>query len=1186
MANDHPEQQEVPPDFAGSAVEPDVIETESSGESDSRDHDSDGLRLIDLDDIDEYWTPYFRYDTVYGDQVDAIDSFLDLLADNGYYLLEGACGTGKTLAAVSAGITAIRHQSELGEERIDEDNVNSSFPDYSRILVTTPLKQQLKQFVDEMKGINQSISSDTAPVATTVLRGRRDMMPYADVDLQPFDENPFNQQMDDLREMTAELIRFGSDIPLDWPDGVTPAPWSRYDYDWSEASETAEQHRDKYRFDPARAEVVRDLVMDMDSRDGNELDSLVVDGVETPYPEYIPATPDVADQSKTQGGQLRVDLTGKFDPFYAGFFAFPNLPFGFKDGNNYVFDQESMVREAASRGICPHEAMADFASRSEVVLGNYTHLFDPETRYLTDGKLGLLDGQTISVVDEAHQIEGRVRDMLSESVDLYTLDRAQNDIDIAYNYAIGNFEKTPTPGLNKTDKDTAQNVLSRAVQSVQGVSSFDDLEEIGNFLNEMQHRLGALGGVSLNEEFGDSKWKDAIKYNWDVGDTEYALSDPESDDIDDLVEVIELETEFTRDTFIKAHAVMKLLDYVYDELEDEGIHTRSPQGAAVGEFFKRWFDEDNVEYHRQVVLEHSEKESFPSQFPEYVEYWTPKLELYNCIPRDKLRQVFSQLGGGVLMSATIKPEEVFQEAVGVGDIPYEWGKDELDALDIGSDDEQDDSELHEVSEAEDDVPDRRPSVFEQFPLRFPVENRLSLTLDLPRFTNRKRGDRTVHEPQMTDARKQYAEVLKQIAYSQGNALVVMPNYGEARWARNYLAEQGVNKQLHLDESTSSQETDRILDSFFSDDEAILFTSALGTVTEGVDYDGDKLHCCAVIGIPLLPTHQPHIQAIKAAYDQRMSFDSGFETALTAPAVRKARQAIGRVIRGTTDVGVRLLVDERYQSNDFYGVKSYLSDQEQDEFTDTSVEFLGKILSSFWDDINERSDELRNDESRSETTQSQQESDDGQDSQPQSDGSNTESSDNSEISENPDPASETYSKIYFGDGSSLSGWTEIRTDIAENEIIPLVKSNTVDDADETDVDTVNMTFASELSIGGWTEVKADVVQSEIEPIAKSDAARPSTAGTSSDTDSESESYSKLYFGEGANLSGWTPVRTDIAENEIVPLVKANTIENPDNTDVDTIKMTFASELSVNGWTDIKADTVLDDIEPIAEKFIEI
>jgi hypothetical protein len=250
-----------------------------------------------------------------------------------------------------------------------------------------------------------------------------------------------------------------------------------------------------------------------------------------------------------------------------------------------------------------------------------------------------------------------------------------------------------------------------------------------------------VGGVSLNEEFGDSKWKDAIKYNWDVGDTEYALSDPESDDIDDLVEVIELETEFTRDTFIKAHAVMKLLDYVYDELEDEGIHTRSPQGAAVGEFFKRWFDEDNVEYHRQVVLEHSEKESFPSQFPEYVEYWTPKLELYNCIPRDKLRQVFSQLGGGVLMSATIKPEEVFQEAVGVGDIPYEWGKDELDALDIGSDDEQDDSELHEVSEAEDDVPDRRPSVFEQFPLRFPVENRLSLTLDLPRFTNRKRGDR-------------------------------------------------------------------------------------------------------------------------------------------------------------------------------------------------------------------------------------------------------------------------------------------------------------------------------------------------------------------------------------------------------------------------------------------------------------
>ena len=63
--------------------------------------------------LDAGWTPYFRYATVYGDQRAAIESLLDTLGENGYYLKEGACGTGKTLAAVTASVHAMRDPEQL-----------------------------------------------------------------------------------------------------------------------------------------------------------------------------------------------------------------------------------------------------------------------------------------------------------------------------------------------------------------------------------------------------------------------------------------------------------------------------------------------------------------------------------------------------------------------------------------------------------------------------------------------------------------------------------------------------------------------------------------------------------------------------------------------------------------------------------------------------------------------------------------------------------------------------------------------------------------------------------------------------------------------------------------------------------------------------------------------------------------
>lgn len=1072
--NDRRDPPPAPPEaYGGESKEPDLI---LDGSSPS---ESGGVEEVRVDDIDDPWTSYFRYETAYADQVDAIDTFVDLLADNGLFLLEGACGTGKTLAAVTGGIHAIRDRGELSSERCEP---GETFPEYSRLLVVTPVKQQLKQFVDEMRGVNSSLPSGVKQIPTVVMRGRGDMMPYSYVDFSPFDEHSVGQKIDDLKEMTREVIKFGSDIPLDWPQGMTPPEFSLYDYDWDEASDTAEAYKERYRYDPFRAEAVRQIVSDMAGEGGSEFDTLTVNEVTTPYPEYVPHTNDIVDMDELRVsgmGQLPMDLQGKFDPFYAGFFAGEGgLPFGFGEADTFVFDQATVFEAAAKRGICPHEAMADLAGRAEVVLGNYNHLFDPQTRRLTDEKIGLLDEETIVVVDEAHQIERRVRDMLSTDVDIYTLDRAINDIEIARHYAVGEYEKTPTPGLDNREAAKAKAVVKKALDTAGTYSvSVRDLNEVERLLRFAKQKLGEYGAEKLNKRYKDVSWQEAVD-GWGPETLEKPLTKPdEVTDTDKLFEHAVARDEFDRTTFMKVYQVMLAIKFVYDALEEEGIHDRTPQGVEVGDFFRRWVAEDPVEYHHQVVLEEQVKETYPDSFPEWVRGWTPRYQLFNCIPRDELRGVFSELGGGVLMSATIKPEDVFKEAVGIDDVPYPTEED------------NDNSSLMKVAEDDLDESEIRPTAFAQYPLRFPEENRLSLTVDLPKYINDNRGVPTQNKLDMTEARLQYAKVVKEIVTTPGNVLVAMPNYREAKWAYEFMEKEDVSKRLHLDQSSSDWETSRTLESFFEGGDAAIFTSCRGTITEGVDYDGAKLHCCAAVGIPLLPSHTPRIKAIRAAYDERMETRSGFETALTIPAVRKVRQAFGRVIRGADEVGVRLLLDERYASTDWDGVEEYLSDQEQEEFALTRPERVKQMVSTFWNEAEERRESRE--EEKSPATESRGEAgsddiglvDEGQTREDPQESKTTKGSGNAETE---GVSSTNCGKIYFGKEANLSGWITVRMDIAEGEIIPLVREHKVEDSD-SDVETINLNFSKELSESGWTDVEADVVLNEIEAIAKK--ARP-------------------------------------------------------------------------------------------------
>jgi DNA excision repair protein ERCC-2 len=234
----------------------------------------------------------------------------------------------------------------------------------------------------------------------------------------------------------------------------------------------------------------------------------------------------------------------------------------------------------------------------------------------------------------------------------------------------------------------------------------------------------------------------------------------------------------------------------------------------------------------------------------------------------------------------------------------------------------------------------RPVVERTYGLGFPEENRASFAVDAPKYTYENRGSVGAE----TETRAVYVDAVCEVARSPGNVLVGMPSYAEARWMAERLAER-VEKPVLVDESSGDAATESLKSEFFAGPGKVLVTSLRGTLTEGVDYRGDRLSAAVVCGVPIVDTSSPRTKALRAAYDR--AFGDGFRTALLVPAVRKGRQALGRVIRGADERGVRVLVDERYARDSWDSVRGFLPETERAEFRPVSADMLSYGLDRFW-----------------------------------------------------------------------------------------------------------------------------------------------------------------------------------------------------------------------------------------------
>ena len=144
---------------------------------------------------------------------------------------------------------------------------------------------------------------------------------------------------------------------------------------------------------------------------------------------------------------------------------------------------------------------------------------------------------------------------------------------------------------------------------------------------------------------------------------------------------------------------------------------------------------------------------------------------------------------------------------------------------------------------------------------------------------------------------------------------------------------------------TEEERKDFLDRFeeVSDDKSLLGFCVLGGIfSEGIDLRQDRL-----IGAVIVGTGFPQVCAqreiLKQYFDNKG--ESGFDYAYRYPGMNKVLQAAGRVIRTADDVGVVVLMDERFRTNPYR--RLFPAEWSETRITDSRE--IGDKVSRFWDE---------------------------------------------------------------------------------------------------------------------------------------------------------------------------------------------------------------------------------------------
>jgi DNA excision repair protein ERCC-2 len=187
---------------------------------------------------------------------------------------------------------------------------------------------------------------------------------------------------------------------------------------------------------------------------------------------------------------------------------------------------------------------------------------------------------------------------------------------------------------------------------------------------------------------------------------------------------------------------------------------------------------------------------------------------------------------------------------------------------------------------------------EEIPSPFPPEHRRILIVPQVSTLLRRR-DREI--PRVADF---LARVLPQ---RRGNYLVFFPSLDFLEKTAAVLELPGF-RVLAQPRGAGPAELEALLSALREDQGVVVLAVQGGSLSEGIDLPGEMLIGCVVVGPPL-PPFDLERQLVKGHFDRKLG--SGDAYAYTYPAMARAVQAAGRVIRSPEDRGLLVFLDGRF-----------------------------------------------------------------------------------------------------------------------------------------------------------------------------------------------------------------------------------------------------------------------------------
>ncbi len=189
----------------------------------------------------------------------------------------------------------------------------------------------------------------------------------------------------------------------------------------------------------------------------------------------------------------------------------------------------------------------------------------------------------------------------------------------------------------------------------------------------------------------------------------------------------------------------------------------------------------------------------------------------------------------------------------------------------------------------------------RFPSPFPRENRGVFIEPRIATTFRRRARDSARIPELVDAIR---------AGRPGNYLVFLSSHEYLREVVAHIDPARIGRDIIVQRRvTDEDERDRVLETLREPGSArVLYGVQGGIFSEGVDYPGGMAIGVIVVG-PGLPRFCVEEELAREHFEE--VYEQGFEYAYLYPGMHRVLQAAGRLIRTPDDVGVIVLVGERF-----------------------------------------------------------------------------------------------------------------------------------------------------------------------------------------------------------------------------------------------------------------------------------